>query len=394
MMKNNQGFWILLCILIVKVLSSEENETKIIDDDPRNEIFNQPKLTSPMKITKRYIQDGKFTESQKMYVYAMIPVVKQICGHYAPMKHIISLIVDYFKGKPVLPAQHFPKSRAYPHKYYSMMLLSPDSQWIASDTMGDPPNRPYSLFLWNVITGEKQRILLGHTDSISQCVFTSDSQFLISASWDTSLKLWYVLTGELLHTFTGHTARVTSCTLSKDDCFLLSTAKDKTVRRWEIETRTCTHTLRGHTGNVVWGRFFANDQQIVSVCRENVRVWDSESGECVYHLGVDLGDFCEPICTLSSNEQLLLVGCADGWSELNVWKREELVQTFKEHPLPVYSALFVSNDTCIASLDSRGTILIWRWVDGYIINRFEKYNLSYIDSFLKLEYSYWQKKTK
>jgi len=245
MMKNNQGFWIVLRILIVQVLSSKENETKIIDGDPKNELLNQTKLTIPKEMKKRFIQDGKFTESQKIYVYAMIPVIKQICGPRTPIKDIISLIVDFFKS--VLPAPHFSNGLNYEHDL-KFLLLSPDNRWIASD---GGRNAPRSLFLWNVITGAKQGPLLGHTHIIAQCVFASDSQFLISASWDASLKLWSVLTGDLLHTFTGHTNLVHSCALSTDDRFLLSTAYDGTVRLWEIETRTCTHILRGHTTDMI-----------------------------------------------------------------------------------------------------------------------------------------------
>jgi len=375
-MKNNPGFWIVLCILIVQILSSKENETKIIDDDPKNKLLSQTKLTIPMEIKKRFIQDGKFTESQKIYVYAMIPVVTQICGPRAPIKNIISLIVDFFK--PVVPVQHFYHRWNYENPI--ILLLSPDNRWIASDAGSNPP---CSLFLWNVITGEKEQTLSGHTNRIYQCVFTSDSQFLISASWDTSLKLWSVLTGDILHTFTGHTGGVRSCVLSKDDRFLLSTAFDATVRLWDIETKTCTHILRGHTKYVGWGRFFANDQQIVSACEKNIRVWDIESGECMYHFKNNNVGHLLPTCTLSSDQQLLLVGII----ELNVWKREDLVQTFKDHSSGVCSALFVSNDTCIASLETKGTILIWRWVDGDIIHRFENYNYHF-----NLDYSYWQKK--
>jgi len=247
-MKNNQGFWIVLCVLIVQVLSSKENETKIIDDDPKYELSNQINLTIPMEMKKQFFQDGKFTESQKIYVYAMIPVLKQICGPRAPIKAIISLIVDFFK--PVFPARNFSHKRN--HDEMKILLLSPDNRWMVSDAAGNPPN---SLLLWNVITGKKQRTLSGHTDLIIQCIFTSDSQFLISASLDESLKLWSVLTGELLHTFTGHKELVHSCALSKDDRFLLSTAYDGTVRLWEIETRACNQILRGHTKHVIWGQF-------------------------------------------------------------------------------------------------------------------------------------------
>jgi len=107
----------------------------------------------------------------------------------------------------------------------------------------------------------------------------------------------------------------------------------------------------------------------------------------MYRLGNSV-NYLLPTCTLSSDKQLLLFGC----DELNVWRREELVQNFKDHdhdPSFISSALFVSNDTCIASLNTKGTLLIWQLVDGDIINRFENYNI-----LMDLEYSYWQKKTK
>jgi len=364
-----------------------KEDSNLFAQDSGETTKNQTNLTKLIEKKKRFIHDGKFTDIQKRYVYAIISIVDQFCDITPTIKLIISMIVDYFQ--PVTPARYIYRTilGSFPEQ---VCVLSPDNQWITNSES----NTSYPLIVWNVATGEKKWTLLGHSNEIRQCVFTADSQLIISASYDHTLKLWSVLTGALLHTFTGHTDWVMSCALSTANEYLLSTGMDKTVRLWALETKQCIRVFYGHEWTVSWGQFFAQDQMIVSTDDQNIRIWDIESGECRQSFSI-VSDIRTQ--SLSGDEQLFLVG----GDNVSVWDitKGTLICRFTDHqpnenrgiPLQhqiwITSAIFVCEDTCVASQDEKGIIYIWRINDGKIIHCLDHY-----DSRIPLQYSYWDKK--
>jgi len=381
-MKYNREFWIVLCILTVQILSAQQKKDEVV------EIQNEK--TFDLKHYKKKIIDNDpttLTEIQKMSAYAIYPTVKHFCRRVsAPF--ITRLIVSFFN--PFLPAPVISPTAF--HGDRETCVLSPDNQWITSTVRSSQytvHSPQWSLLLWNVISGKKQRTLEGHRDSIRQCVFTSDSQCIISASLDGTLKLWSVMTGDLLHTFSGHRKAVLSCTLSMNDQYLLSTGDDS-FRLWSLQTRACYLVFQGPAdfiGGPVRARFIAKDQRILSISQESTfHVWDIKSGKCMqkfkhtYHI---------QSYNLSNDEQVLVLG---GLGTVHVWPLAEPKPTlkFEEHVgKGVNSVFFVCKDTCVVSQDSNGDVLIWRWVNGEMINRFINYNTRHT---FYLEHSYFLKK--
>jgi len=358
----------LLCILTIQVSSCLFSWCKT-KEKQKEKIVLAANPNPNERNRKKMIRDEpgliSLTESQKTYVYAIYPVVKHFCVPSAKM--IIRLIVT-FLGPPRISVEL---------NNFSPCSLSPDNQWIATGGSNSK-----SLTLWNLESGEKQWTFK-HDDGIWQFLFTSDNQYLISASDDTTLKIWSVRTGNLLSTLRGHRGWVRYCALTVDNRFLLSTSFDHTVRLWSVETGTCINVFHGHTNWVFWSQFFANDQRIVSAAID-VRVWDIESGQCVQilHGHTDV----VVMCAFSRDEQLLLSGSYD--TTVKVWHMEDgtCLQTFSEHQSIVTRVCFVCKDTTVASVDYQDTLYIWRWINGEIIYRFEGYNWN-----IHLKHSYWLK---
>jgi tetratricopeptide (TPR) repeat protein len=57
------------------------------------------------------------------------------------------------------------------------------------------------IIVWNLESCEMQRILKGHTKTISALAISSDNRWIASASWDKTVRIWDTYSGELLATF-------------------------------------------------------------------------------------------------------------------------------------------------------------------------------------------------
>lgn len=113
--------------------------------------------------------------------------------------------------------------------------------------------------VYDAATGEEIRRLYGHTDVITDIVFTSDGLSMVSASWDKTVRIWNIQRGTETQSFTGFEDRVTSMNLSPDDEFLLITqgnigdnyqfvnrANNSNVWWWDTKSRDQRAVFRGY----------------------------------------------------------------------------------------------------------------------------------------------------
>ena len=95
-----------------------------------------------------------------------------------------------------------------------------------------------NIFIWELdleeygILGKQIITLLGHTDCISSLFLSSDSQKLISGSWDRTVLVWDISTYSTQCILTGHTKGVLTVGLSHDEQVIITGSMDKTLRYW------------------------------------------------------------------------------------------------------------------------------------------------------------------
>ena len=65
--------------------------------------------------------------------------------------------------------------------------------------------------------GYAKRRLTGHSHFVEDVVISSDGQFALSGSWDSTLRLWDLNTGATTRRFLGHTKDVLSVAFSGDN---------------------------------------------------------------------------------------------------------------------------------------------------------------------------------
>ena len=89
------------------------------------------------------------------------------------------------------------------------------------------------IVMWNRHYQKKLFQLKGHSEAVSSLVFSSDSQVLISGSYDQTVRRWNANTGEHIDTLTGHQAPIHSVACSLDGTVIVSGSADNTVKIWQ-----------------------------------------------------------------------------------------------------------------------------------------------------------------
>ncbi|KAL5506851.1 hypothetical protein EMCRGX_G008601 [Ephydatia muelleri] len=144
-------------------------------------------------------------------------------------------------------------------------------------------SRDRSVIIWNLTRqetnyGVAKKALRGHNHFVSDVVISSDGQFALSGSWDSTLRLWDLQTGRTTRRFVGHTKDVLSVAFSADNRQIVSGSRDRTVKLWNT-LGVCKYTIQDdcHTDWTSCVRFSPNTQNPVIVsCGWDrlVKVWN------------------------------------------------------------------------------------------------------------------------
>jgi len=114
-----------------------------------------------------------------------------------------------------------------PTKAISCMSLSKDESMVACG-MADG-----QIMVYDKQTNKEIKSLLGHTNSITSCVFAGTTK-LCSSSVDGSIALWDIHEGRRLHLIKRHKRQVNDLKATKDGRLMLSVAWDNTARLWNV----------------------------------------------------------------------------------------------------------------------------------------------------------------
>lgn len=140
------------------------------------------------------------------------------------------------------------------------------------------------VIVWDVASGNKQLVLVGHTDAIDTVAFSPDHRLLASGSTDKTAILWDAKTGQKLRTFDQHADRVSTVAFSPDSRQLLIASWGPTASLWDLQSGQVVRTFRGEERprekQKIWtAAFRADGQQIVAGLGDNgAGLWDCQTG--------------------------------------------------------------------------------------------------------------------
>jgi len=124
-------------------------------------------------------------------------------------------------------------------------------------------SRDRSVIVWHLqrddednSAGRPRRALRGHSHFVEDVVISSDGQFALSGSWDSTLRLWDLQSGRTTRRFIGHTKDVLSVSFSTDNRQIVSGSRDRTIRLWNT-LGECKYVISDecHTAWVACVRF-------------------------------------------------------------------------------------------------------------------------------------------
>ncbi|CAG8597748.1 17255_t:CDS:10, partial [Funneliformis caledonium] len=174
-------------------------------------------------------------------------------------------------------------------------------------------------FLWRCDTGEQLFELSGHTDSVTNTLFSKDGQYIASGGMDGKVKVWKVENGQLILSLEG-SDEITWLDWHPKGNILLAGANDGTIWMWQIPSGNCMNVFAGHSSIVTTGQFTPDGKKIVSGSEDtSLIVWDPKTAISTLKIsGEDARFHREGITCLAVNQEstLVLSGSTDTTAKL------------------------------------------------------------------------------
>uniref|UniRef100_A0A8R1HZN2 WD_REPEATS_REGION domain-containing protein n=1 Tax=Caenorhabditis japonica TaxID=281687 RepID=A0A8R1HZN2_CAEJA len=133
----------------------------------------------------------------------------------------------------------------------------------------------FTLFFWNPKESKQAVVrMTGHMQLVNQVVFSPDTRYVASASFDKSIKLWCGRSGKYIATFRGHVGPVYQVAWSADSRLLVSGSADSTLKVFELKTRSLYYDLPGHGDAVFTVDWSPEGTKVVSGGKDKVlKIW-------------------------------------------------------------------------------------------------------------------------
>ena len=238
------------------------------------------------------------------------------------------------------------------------LAFSPDLKKLTGRNLRDGTH------VWDATTQEKLSTLQGVNrllDNHWPLIFSPDSRILASTNITgpdkINIRTWETDTGAELFTLEGHTARVSKYAFSPDSRLLVSGSEDGAVILWDTDTGQQLQSLTGHTERISALTFTADSQRVVSASRQEVRLWEVQTGRS---LGVlEAG---ETIIALAPSPDGRRVAGGSEAGTIQIWAltpNYEQHTKFAGHHGAIHVLMFSPDGKTLASGSDDGTILIW-----------------------------------
>lgn len=130
------------------------------------------------------------------------------------------------------------------------MCYAPDGKTLAS-------SGSRTIYLWDAVTGKRQRQFVGDKYWVHCLAFAPDGKYLASGGNDNLIRLWDPAAGKEVRQFHGHhndpkttVSGINTLAFSPDGKTLVSAGRDQTVRLWDVASGKELRRYKGHSSEV------------------------------------------------------------------------------------------------------------------------------------------------
>jgi WD40 repeat protein len=278
-------------------------------------------------------------------------------------------LLDAASGKLVVPYR--------PHNAVTSAHFSPDGKSIIS-TGADGDVK-----LWGAVPNAKEfgRVQTkipraheaeGRALAVNYAAFDSTGQRVVTVGDDHLVKHWQLkgTTAEFTGSAVGHTARVLSAQFSSDDNFLLTASADGTARIWpqyrhpiNAANDSPELVVLQHPAAVLFATYDPHDVFVITGCADHLaRVWEVEHPEKPRFIlsGHTAG---VTAAAVAPNGKRLATGSQDGIVKLWDLTTGKEVLSLKRHTAEITAVQFSSDGKNLLTSSSDQTAIIWRAIE-------------------------------
>jgi len=221
------------------------------------------------------------------------------------------------------------------------------------------------LFSAGLLLGQAPRLMvpIGHSNSITEAVFSPDGNYILTGSKDQTAKLWD-LQGREIQTFSGHLKDVSSVAFSPDGQRVLTGSYDQTAKLWDLQGREI-QTFSGHSGEVISVAFSPDGQRVLTGSLDGTaKLWNLQGRKVQTFKGQD-----DVVAAAFSPDGQRVLTSNDRMVKL--WDlRGREIQTFKGHSSNVISMIFSTDGQCILTGSWDYTAKLWDIKSGRELQTF------------------------
>lgn len=158
--------------------------------------------------------------------------------------------------------------------------------------------------------------LRGHSDAVNGVAYSYDGKYIASCGDDRKIIVWTVSdmfqgkSSSFTLDTTSHVAPVLTCLFSFDSQRLISSDKNGVVNVWNLGTRTLERTIKAHD-ELVQDLTLAEDNTtlVTTSLDQYVRMWNMLTGEKLFEQKIDTEIWGVDI---TSDAKKVVLGCSDG----------------------------------------------------------------------------------
>ena len=226
---------------------------------------------------KHHLGDGTFSSVQS---YALSPDGKRVA---TARTESYAQLWDVATGKPLAELRHL-------GPVYSV-VFSPDSKFVVTTSKDGTAS------IWDATSGSPLTRLAGHAGAVNSVMFDATGNYLVTTSekvaylWKAKVKgNWTEVSADSPHTIKGHTEFVTQALFSPDGKWVATISGDRTAQLWDAKILESDYAddkpprainvavFRGHIKPLTSAAFSPDSKYLTTGSEDRTaRVWDLTS---------------------------------------------------------------------------------------------------------------------